>query len=290
MSHFDLFDGEGLEFEHIQRFQAAAQRKRLTEQQEKSAQQLETLAQQQEKIAQGLERERKRIARLPQCPYCGGRLEGRFELCMHCRSPISWVEQIPCKPGDEVAVKRRLAEDRKRRLAEEHSKRVAAELARQKEEKEAKERQAKAEERQVQEAKEDRIFLMRAGGTVLFFVGVLCAARGMIALATSLLLLGGSLAIYSFAFTNGGELSWLGRHVITPPLQLIRVALQQLIALGNIAWKNCKAAFDSEDPQLATLQFTCPHCRGAFLVNTTMAGCQIACPTCRGAVVLPASD
>ena len=40
---------------------------------------------------------------LPQCPYCGGRLEGQFELCMHCHNPLGWVGGVPCKPGDEAA-------------------------------------------------------------------------------------------------------------------------------------------------------------------------------------------
>jgi hypothetical protein len=36
---------------------------------------------------------------LPQCPYCGGRLEGQFPLCMHCQSVLSWVDGVPWRCG-----------------------------------------------------------------------------------------------------------------------------------------------------------------------------------------------
>ncbi len=50
---------------------------------------------------------------LPQCPWCGGRLEGQFELCSHCKSKIAWARTIPCKPGTEAAVLEKLrAEDK----------------------------------------------------------------------------------------------------------------------------------------------------------------------------------
>lgn len=39
------------------------------------------------------------------CPYCGGELEGQYELCKHCRSPLSYVDGIPCKPGLENSIK-----------------------------------------------------------------------------------------------------------------------------------------------------------------------------------------
>jgi hypothetical protein len=39
------------------------------------------------------------------CPYCGGELEGQYELCKHCRSPLSYVEGVPCKPGLESSIK-----------------------------------------------------------------------------------------------------------------------------------------------------------------------------------------
>ena len=67
-----LFDGKGIEFEHIQRLQQlGAQNKtnRLLEEQAKAA-----------------EAEKK----LPQCPHCGGRLPGRFNLCKSCGEKVYW--------------------------------------------------------------------------------------------------------------------------------------------------------------------------------------------------------
>lgn len=62
-----------------------------------------------------------------QCPYCGGRIEGEFELCRNCKSRLSYVDGIPCKAQyeDEFRKERILnqkdvikEEDLKERLAE----------------------------------------------------------------------------------------------------------------------------------------------------------------------------
>jgi len=45
--------------------------------------------------------EARRLAVLPSCPFCGGKIDGQYELCMHCRSSLSWVDGLPCKPGQE---------------------------------------------------------------------------------------------------------------------------------------------------------------------------------------------
>lgn len=60
--------------------------------------------------------ERDRINSLPQCPVCGGRLEGQFRKCKHCTSDLSWVEGHPCEPGKEHEVQENL--DRQRKLRE----------------------------------------------------------------------------------------------------------------------------------------------------------------------------
>jgi len=62
-----------------------------------------------------------RQSNLPPCPYCGGRLEGQYEICKHCRSSISWVEGYPCKPGNEAEFKRQI-DEAKKRLREERAK------------------------------------------------------------------------------------------------------------------------------------------------------------------------
>lgn len=45
--------------------------------------------------------EARRLAALPSCPFCGGKIDGQYELCRHCKSSLSYVEGLPCKPGQE---------------------------------------------------------------------------------------------------------------------------------------------------------------------------------------------
>lgn len=40
---------------------------------------------------------------------------------------------------------------------------------------------------------------------------------------------------------------------------------------------------------MVAVQFSCPHCRGMFQVDSGMAGQQVACPHCRGLLVVPAA-
>jgi hypothetical protein len=51
--------------------------------------------------------------RLPQCPVCGGRLEGQFRKCKHCTSDLVWLEGVPCEPGKEAELLARLEVQRK---------------------------------------------------------------------------------------------------------------------------------------------------------------------------------
>jgi hypothetical protein len=57
---------------------------------------------------EAVNRERERQQR-PQCPVCGGRLEGQFRKCMHCQSNLEWVEGIPYEPMDAEIARQRLA-------------------------------------------------------------------------------------------------------------------------------------------------------------------------------------
>jgi ATP-dependent Clp protease ATP-binding subunit ClpA len=60
---------------------------------------------------------------LPQCPVCGGRLEGEFRKCKHCTADVVWVEGIPCEPGKEEEqvreYRRKVADEAKRKEEEE---------------------------------------------------------------------------------------------------------------------------------------------------------------------------
>jgi len=43
------------------------------------------------------------------CPACGGILPGEFRKCKHCHTDLSWVDGIPCEPGNEQAAANRAA-------------------------------------------------------------------------------------------------------------------------------------------------------------------------------------
>lgn len=80
--------------------------------------------------AQATQEELARLAQLPQCPWCGGRIEGMFPKCMHCTSDLVWVENIPCQPAKEADLRRRLADERAQAVAEnarQHARKRASE-------------------------------------------------------------------------------------------------------------------------------------------------------------------
>jgi len=53
------------------------------------------------------------------CPYCGGDAIPNYERCKNCASPLSWVEDHPCKPGEEKRLTQSLAEARVLKEAQE---------------------------------------------------------------------------------------------------------------------------------------------------------------------------
>ncbi len=58
-----------------------------------------------------------RIAALPQCPVCGGRIEQGFRKCSHCRADLAWVGPWAYEAGDterEKQLQVKLAELQKR--------------------------------------------------------------------------------------------------------------------------------------------------------------------------------
>jgi hypothetical protein len=95
----DLFDGEGLEAEHLLQLQQLREQSDLNAHLSSINSTLGDLAQ-----------ESARVQTLPQCPWCGGRLDGRFEVCRHCSREIRWVEWFPCKPGEETDLRRKVDE------------------------------------------------------------------------------------------------------------------------------------------------------------------------------------
>ncbi|MCH2183396.1 MAG: hypothetical protein MK108_15460 [Mariniblastus sp.] len=72
--------------------------------------------------------ERRRIAKLPDCPTCGGKIPKRgVEVCTHCQKKLSWVDvpnaktgismMVVCKPGEEQATKQRYLKARQEKFA-----------------------------------------------------------------------------------------------------------------------------------------------------------------------------
>ena len=57
----------------------------------------------------------------PQCPECGGFISSGFGTCQHCNTKLSWIESIPCLPGQEDKARAQLKaarkEDERNRLA-----------------------------------------------------------------------------------------------------------------------------------------------------------------------------
>jgi hypothetical protein len=61
--------------------------------------------------------EQAREMALPQCPYCGGRIQPNFSLCQHCRNELGWVRGVACIPGTEQEVLALfIAEDKRQAL------------------------------------------------------------------------------------------------------------------------------------------------------------------------------
>jgi hypothetical protein len=59
---------------------------------------------------EALQRAQAETARLPLCPFCGGRIQVGFELCQHCRNQLGWVQGHPCKPGQQKTLRLQLEE------------------------------------------------------------------------------------------------------------------------------------------------------------------------------------
>lgn len=62
-----------------------------------------------------------------QCPYCGGRIEGEFELCRNCKSRLSYIDGIPCKAQYEDELKEVIYLNQKNVIKEEELKERLAE-------------------------------------------------------------------------------------------------------------------------------------------------------------------
>lgn len=57
--------------------------------------------------------EQKRLNSLPQCPYCGGKLEGKYEICRNCGNRLGYVNGKACKFEEIEEKTQRLADARR---------------------------------------------------------------------------------------------------------------------------------------------------------------------------------
>lgn len=101
----NLYEDEGFR-DFLRLKQAGDHSAEATEQSKKVERKLASIS---KALAEQNRRESKRES-LPQCPICGGRLEGTFRKCPHCREDLAWVDNIPCEPGQEDSLRERLAE------------------------------------------------------------------------------------------------------------------------------------------------------------------------------------
>ncbi|MDY0170701.1 MAG: hypothetical protein RBS80_29435 [Thermoguttaceae bacterium] len=145
-----------------------------------------------------------RKGKLPQCPVCGGRLEGQFRKCMHCACDLAWVQGQPCEPGKEpelVAMleKRQEANRREAEQREAERKKVANQAA---------EARRQAEERRAADLKARGRKCARCGTLRLAeeMRGNMCSLCAKTANET-IKALGGGIALLSAAIFFGG-IAW----------------------------------------------------------------------------------
>ena len=72
-------------------------------------QKLESIRNEMAGLRQASTEDEHRQKSLHQCPACGGRLDGEFRKCKHCASDLVWIDGHVCEPGQEEALRQRLA-------------------------------------------------------------------------------------------------------------------------------------------------------------------------------------
>lgn len=129
MSDNPLFDGQGMEFHHLQRLD-----------QRKQSKEIQKLLKEQNKLAAEQARQRKGVC---PCPHCGGGVpQVGVAVCMHCRRDLFWVAGscgATQEDATQLANKARLAEQARARDQAESARRWEADAPRREEAKKEKE-------------------------------------------------------------------------------------------------------------------------------------------------------
>lgn len=90
----------------LQRLGAVIEANRRSQEEQ---QKLESIRNEMAGLRQAATEDEHRQKSLPQCPACGGRLDGEFRKCKHCASDLVWIDGHVCEPGQEEALRQRLA-------------------------------------------------------------------------------------------------------------------------------------------------------------------------------------
>lgn len=129
MSDNPLFDGQGIEFHHLQRLD-----------QRKQSQEIQKLLKEQNRLAAEQARQRKGVC---PCPHCGGGVpQVGVAVCMHCRRELHWVAGscgATQEDATKLANKARLTEQARVRKQAESDRRWEADAPRREEAKKEKE-------------------------------------------------------------------------------------------------------------------------------------------------------
>jgi hypothetical protein len=185
-----LFDGQGIEFHHLQRLD-----------QRKQSQEIQKLLKEQNKLAAEQSRQQKGVC---PCPHCGGGVpQVGVAVCMHCRRDLYWNAGL-CGATQEDATK--LAN--KARLAEQSRAKEKAESARSWEAWRADAPRREEEAKKEKEEKEHRKRMGLAGltvGTAAGLMGILLPIAAMIYYVET-----GKVFPVVIAFVVGPALLWLG--------------------------------------------------------------------------------
>lgn len=158
MSDNPLFDGQGIEFHHLQRLD-----------QRKQSQEIQKLLKEQNKLAAEQTRQQRGVC---PCPHCGGGVpQVGVAVCMHCRRELYWVAGL-CGATQEDATK--LANNAQ--VAEQARARTKADAARIWEAWRADAPTREEEAKKEKEEKEHRERMRGAGvmvGAVAWLLGIL---------------------------------------------------------------------------------------------------------------------
>jgi len=187
MSDNPLFDGQGIEFHHLQRLD-----------QRKQSQEIQKLLKEQNKLVAEQTRQQKGVC---PCPHCGGGVpQVGVAVCMYCRRELYWVAGL-CGATQEQATK--LANNAQ--LAEQSRARTKADAARRWEET-CRRWDADAPRREKEKKEKEHRERMRGAG--LMVGAAACLIGIMLPIAASDMSAGPFPVL--IAFVVGASLLWLG--------------------------------------------------------------------------------